>query len=173
MRLIIILVAAAALCAAQSYDIVLHGGRVIDPESGLDAVRDVAINGGKIRAISSKPLAGRRVIDAKNLVIAPGFIDLHWQGRDPGSDLYEAMDGVTASFELGIGVPDVDEHYKSIEGKSAIHHGAAVGHPGVRMKVLGDTGEFLPADRAISTAVDGRTTPFAVDGRFRIADPEI
>jgi N-acyl-D-aspartate/D-glutamate deacylase len=150
MRLFL-LIAAATLCYAQPYEIVLKGGRVIDPESGLDAIRDVGISGGKVRDVSASPLEGRRVIDATNLVVAPGFIDLHWHGRDPGSDLYEAMDGVTASFELEIGVPDIDEYYKGLEGRSAIHHGAAIGHPGVRMKVLGDTGDFLPADRAVST----------------------
>jgi N-acyl-D-aspartate/D-glutamate deacylase len=142
---------AVGLGSAQTYDVVLQGGRVIDPESKLDAVRHVGLTGNKIRAISAAPLKGKRVIDARGLVVAPGFIDLHWHGQDPKSDVYEAMDGVTASFELEIGVPDIDAFYAAREGRSMIHHGAAIGHPGIRMKVMGDSGDFLPADKAIAT----------------------
>lgn len=150
MRSILLLFAVAAAWG-QQYDVVLKGGRVIDPESGLDAVRDVGIAGGKVRAVSATALVGKRVIDAKGLVVAPGFIDLHWHGREPGTDAYEAMDGVTASFELEIGVPDIDDYYKGLEGRSMIHHGASIGHAPVRMQVMGDSGAFLPADKAITT----------------------
>src|SRR5947207_36701 len=67
---------------AAEFDIVLAGGRVMDPESNTDAVRYVGIRGNKIAAISASPLRGRTVIDAKGLVIAPGFIDLHSHGQD-------------------------------------------------------------------------------------------
>ncbi len=150
MRFAILLLAAVAGWG-QTFDIVINGGRVIDPESGLDGVRSVGITAGKVRAISATPLQGRRIIDGKGLVVAPGFIDLHWHGRDPASDAYEAMDGVTASFELEIGVPDIDAYYASIQGRSMIHHGAAIGHAPVRMQVMGDSGDFLPADKAITT----------------------
>ncbi|HKR85669.1 MAG TPA: hypothetical protein VJS37_16035, partial [Terriglobales bacterium] len=66
----------------QTYDVVIRGGRVLDPETGLDAVRDVAITGSKIVAISPAPLTGSRTIDAHGLVVAPGFIDLHQHGQD-------------------------------------------------------------------------------------------
>jgi len=56
----------------------------MDPESGLDAVRSVGIRGGKIAAISTSPLAGKQTIDAKGLVVAPGFIDLHEHGKSRG-----------------------------------------------------------------------------------------
>ncbi len=158
MRYTILLLAAAAL-HAQTFDIVLKGGRVIDPESGLDVVRNVGIAGGTIKAVSASALSGKRVIDARGLIVAPGFIDLHFHGREPASDVYEAMDGVTASFELEIGVPDVDEYYSHREGRSMIHHGAAIGHPGVRMQVMGDSGDFVPADKAINTpATDEQIT---------------
>lgn len=133
---------------AQPYDVVIRGARVIDPESKLDAVRDVAVRGAKIAAISISPLTGKRMIEARGLVLTPGFIDLHWHGVDPASDPYELKDGVTSSLELEIGVADVDKYYKSREGKSLIHHGAAAGHTPVRMEVMGDSGDFLPADKA-------------------------
>jgi N-acyl-D-aspartate/D-glutamate deacylase len=56
---------------------------VIDPESGLDAVRDVGIRAGAIRAITATPLAGRTRVDARGLVVAPGFIDLHQHAHTP------------------------------------------------------------------------------------------
>src|SRR4030095_9565669 len=62
---------------AQTFDLVIANGRVLDPESGLDAVRNIGVTNRKIAAISSSQLTGRRTIDAKGLVVAPGFIDLH------------------------------------------------------------------------------------------------
>ena len=63
--------------SAASYDTVIANGRVMDPDTGLDAVRNLGIADGRIAAISSKRLTGRRTIDAHGLVVAPGFIDLH------------------------------------------------------------------------------------------------
>jgi N-acyl-D-aspartate/D-glutamate deacylase len=145
----LLLLALTALAAlAQPYDLVIRGGRVIDPESGLDARRDVGIRGSKVAALSTTPLRGTRTIDASGLVVAPGFIDLHWHGLEPASDRFEILDGVTSSFELEIGVADVAAYYRAREGRSLIHHGAAAGHPPIRMQVLGDSGDFLPADKA-------------------------
>src|ERR1041384_5597634 len=70
------------LALSQSYDLVIQGGRVIDPETGLDAVRNVGISQGRIKKISAESLDGKRVISAKGLVVAPGFIDLHQHGQD-------------------------------------------------------------------------------------------
>lgn len=135
------------LASAQSFDLVIANGRVMDPESGLDAVRNVGISDGKVQQITAASIQGKRTIDARGLVVAPGFIDLHWHGVDPASDTYEAMDGVTASFELEIGTADVDAWYKRRAGRSLINHGVAAGHAPIRMKVLGDSGDFLPADK--------------------------
>lgn len=129
---------ASLVMSTQTFDTVIANGRVIDPESGLDAVRFVGISGSKIRAISTTPLQGKTTIDAKGLIVAPGFVDLHWHGLDPASDRYEAMDGVTASFELEIGVADVDKAYSARQGRSLIHHGFAAGHPAARMIALGE-----------------------------------
>src|SRR5262245_61244101 len=63
--------------AAAVYDVVVSGGRVIDPASGLDEIRSVGIANGVIRAVSAQRLNGRTTIDASGLVVAPGFIDLH------------------------------------------------------------------------------------------------
>ncbi|MFO1318092.1 MAG: amidohydrolase family protein [Burkholderiales bacterium] len=136
---------ALAQDGAERFDLVIANGRVMDPESGLDAIRHVGVKGGVIRALSAAPLQGDRVVDAAGLVVAPGFIDLHWHGVRPESHRYQAMDGVTASFELEVGVADVDRWYAERAGREPIHYGVAVGHIPVRMAVKRDAGEFLPS----------------------------
>jgi N-acyl-D-aspartate/D-glutamate deacylase len=133
---------------AGSYDLVLAGGRVIDPESGLDAVRHVGITGSSVRAISASPLQGRVTIDAAGLVVAPGFVDLHQHGQTSKDYQLKAADGVTSTFELEVGVADIDAWYAARSGQSAINYGASVGHVAVRMKVMGDPGAFLPSGPA-------------------------
>ncbi len=148
MLLIVLAFAWCSVSLAQPLDLAINNGRVIDPASGLDAVRNVGIRGGKVVSVGTGTLTAKRSIDAKGLIVAPGFIDLHWHGKDTSSDRYEAMDGVTASFELEIGTADVDGWYRAREGKSQIHHGVAAGHAPIRMQVMRDPGEFLPAGPA-------------------------
>jgi N-acyl-D-glutamate deacylase len=78
---------------AQEFDLVLTGGRVMDPETRLDSARNVGVRHGKIVRITNEPLKGRRTIDAKGLVVAPGFIDLHQHGQDLDSQRVKAFDG--------------------------------------------------------------------------------
>lgn len=144
---------------AQTHDIVIRNARVLDPETGLDAVRQVGVSAGKITAIAEGALTGRTVIDGTGLVLAPGFIDLHWHGIDLSSGRYELMDGVTTSLELEIGVADVPKYYAERAGKAFLNYGAAIGHPPTRMAVLGDQGEFLPSGPGASQ----RATPAQID----------
>lgn len=150
--LIALLVLQAAFpTIAQSrdeFDIVIANGRVMDPESNLGAVRNIGIRNGKIAAISSGPLRGRTMIDAKGLVVAPGFIDLHSHGQDDENYRYKARDGVTTALEMEVGVSPVAAWYAKREGKSLINFGATVGHIPAKMAVMKDTGEFLPRDNA-------------------------
>jgi N-acyl-D-aspartate/D-glutamate deacylase len=136
----------------QKYDEVIANGRVMDPESGLDAVRNVGISSGKIRAISSSPLQGKTSMDAKGLVVAPGFIDLHEHGQEPKNYQFQAHDGVTTSLELEVGTADVAGWYAKREGKSLINFGVSVGHIPVRMKVMHDPGGMLPTGDAAHRA---------------------
>ena len=135
------------------YDIVLNGGRVMDPESGRDEVANVGISGGTIQAVTNEPLEGRDSIDASGLVVAPGAIDMHSHGQDDENYRVQAMDGVTTALELEAGVLDIDDWYGEREGKTLINFGASVGHIPVRMKVMNDPGAMLPiADAAYSAA---------------------
>src|SRR6266851_5018499 len=132
----------------ESYDVVIANGRVMDPESGLDAVRNVGIRGGKIAVISTAPLEGKQTIDARSLVVSPGFIDLHQHGQDAENYAAKAADGVTTALELEVGVADVDRWYEEREGKALINYGASVGHIPVRMAVMHDPGGLLPSGDA-------------------------
>jgi N-acyl-D-aspartate/D-glutamate deacylase len=141
--------------AGENYDLVIANGRVMDPESGLDGVRNVGIRGGKVVALSEKPLTGNTFIDAKGLVVAPGFIDLHEHGQEPRNYQFQAHDGVTTSLELEAGTDDVEKWYAAREGKALINFGVSVGHIPVRMKVMHDPGGFLPT----GDAAYGAATP--------------
>ncbi|HYN80398.1 MAG TPA: amidohydrolase family protein [Gemmatimonadaceae bacterium] len=133
---------------ATEFDIVLANGRVMDPESNLDAIRHVGIRNGKIAAVSSRPLRGRTVVDARGLVVAPGFIDLHSHGQDDENYRFKARDGVTTALEMEVGASPVAAWYAHREGKSLVNFGATVGHIPVKMAVMKDTGRFLPRDNA-------------------------
>jgi N-acyl-D-aspartate/D-glutamate deacylase len=130
------------------YDLVILHGRVMDPESNLDAIRNIGISKGKIREISEKDLRGKQTIEAKGLVTAPGFIDLHEHGQEPRNYQLQARDGVTTSLELEAGTNDVDKWYAQRQGKALINFGVSVGHIPVRMRVMHDPGTFLPTGDA-------------------------
>jgi N-acyl-D-aspartate/D-glutamate deacylase len=150
--------------AAQQYDLVLEGGRVMDPETGLDAVRNVGIRDGKIARISSQALSGRRVIHAGRLVVAPGFIDLHQHAQDLASQRVKALDGVTVALELEIGAPDVAQFLKAKEGHSLIHYGTSASHVAARALVFGapiEAGGILPKS---GPATDQPATPEQIEG---------
>jgi N-acyl-D-aspartate/D-glutamate deacylase len=153
----------AAQQAVQQYDVVLEGGRVLDPETGLDAVRNVGIRDGKIVSISATPLSGRWVIHAAGLVVAPGFIDLHQHGQDIASQRVKAFDGVTTALEMEIGAPDVAEFLKSKEGRSLIHYGTTASHVAARALTFGaplPEGTILPKS---GPATDQPATPEQIE----------
>ncbi len=143
------------LLRAQTYDVVIVNGRVLDPESNLDAVRSVGITGRTIAAVSTERLTGRTTIDATGAIVVPGFIDLHAHGQ--AADVYKlrASDGVTTALELEVGAADIDGWYRQRESGQVINYGVSVGHIPVRMAVLRDPGAFLPtgagAHQAAST----------------------
>ena len=147
------------LSAAPEYDLVIRAGRVMDPESGTDAVRNVGLSGGKIAAVSTEALRGRATIDARGLVVAPGFIDLHAHGQNDENYALRAADGATTALELEIGTGDVDRFYAEREGTALVNFGASVGHVPVRMAVMGDPPVFLPpatARAATQAATDAQ-----------------
>jgi N-acyl-D-aspartate/D-glutamate deacylase len=139
----------------NDFDIVILNGRVIDPESSLDAVRDIGISQSKIQLITAKEITGNIVINAQGLVVAPGFIDIHQHGQDQENYRYKVMDGVTTALELELGTSDVDKWYNERENKAIINHGVSIGHIPLRMTIMHDPGGVTPVgDAAYRAATD-------------------
>jgi N-acyl-D-aspartate/D-glutamate deacylase len=125
-----------AAFAADTYDIVIKGGRVIDPASGRDEVADIGITGRSIAAISTAPLQGRRTLDAKGMVVSPGFIDLHAHAQNPKGEYYQLLDGVTTSMDMEIGTMPIADFFASLQGKALINFGASASHICARIEVM-------------------------------------
>ncbi|HVH67187.1 MAG TPA: amidohydrolase family protein [Gemmatimonadales bacterium] len=137
-------------------DRVILGGHVMDPASGLDAVRNVGLKDGRIAVMTTDAIVGRDTIDARGLVVAPGFIDLHTHGQTPETYRFQALDGVTTSLELELGTADVPAWYRERSAGELINYGASIGHIKVRMAVMHDSGTVMPVS----------------DGAYRAATPE-
>ncbi len=152
MRLMMAVLVLACVARTQEFDVVIANGRVMDPASGLDSVRQIGIRGGKVAAISPGALRGRTMLDAKGLIVAPGFIDLHSHGQTPENYAFKAMDGVTTALEMEVGVAPVSAWYASRQGKARINFGASSGHLPARMAVMHDGGGLLPRDKAVERA---------------------
>lgn len=118
------------------FDTVIQGGRVMDPESGLDAVMNVGIRDGVIRAVSENTLEGYTTIDADGLVVAPGFIDLDTYAR---LARFQVTDGVTSMFDIRNGTADVDAWYAEHRDRMPIHYGVGIGLRPIQDQLIGET----------------------------------
>jgi len=151
---------------AQAYDIVVEGGRVIDPETSLDAIRNVGIQADRIAAISEFPLDGKLVINAKGKVVSPGFIDLHAHGQALGDMRMQVMQGVTTVLELESGVLPIGQWYSLLEQQQTpINYGAASAWTFARIAAFTNTDPSpTPAYFQDAQKLD--------EWRFDIASPE-
>jgi cytosine/adenosine deaminase-related metal-dependent hydrolase len=106
--------------------LVISGGRVVDPASGMDAIGDVVVLDGQISAVGTGLGSAERVIDATGLVVAPGFIDLHAHGQSIPADRMQAFDGVTTTLDLEAGILPVASWYRrqAVRGR-VLNYGAA------------------------------------------------
>ena len=118
----------------------------MDPESKLDAVRNIGLRDGRIAFITREAIRGRDTIDARGLVVAPGFIDIHAHGQTAETYRFYSLDGVTTTLELELGTSDVDAWYRERSAGQRINYGVSIGHIKVRMAVTGDSGTFMPLD---------------------------
>ena len=144
------------ITAPPVYDRVILGGRVMDPASGLDAVRNIGLQDGRIAVITTDPILGRDTVDARGLVVAPGFIDLHAHGQTAETYRFYALDGVTTALELELGTADVAAWYRERGAGEPINYGVSIGHIKVRMAVMHDSGTVMPVG----------------DGAYRAASPD-
>jgi N-acyl-D-aspartate/D-glutamate deacylase len=170
---------ASAANAQEAYDIVISGGRVMDPETGLNAVRNIGIRGQSVVAISERPLSGSTEVDASGLVVSPGFIDLHAHGQSARANEFQAMDGVTTALELEAGVPDIPMFLAMREGDAVLNYGASISHGALRTWSMPEhaeeinriVGEIGASGEISSDVVDAFFNVIAA-GRYKELDPE-
>ena len=122
------------------FDVVILNGRVIDPETNFDAVRNVGILDGKIALITEEGISGKETVDASGKVVSPGFIDIHAHGQNIGDYRMQAMQGVTTMLELESGVLPIKAWYDSQAQKNLpLNYGAASGWTYARIATFSDT----------------------------------
>ena len=158
--------AAAIPAAAQDYDLVILNGRVMDPETGFDAIANVGVQDGKVAVITADAITGRETVDATGQVVAPGFIDLHAHGQNIGDYRMQAMQGVTTMLELESGVLPISEWYDAQGTKKLpINYGAAAAWTYARIATF--SGKPPEATAAYFQDAQGRS-----DWKMNIATPE-
>jgi N-acyl-D-glutamate deacylase len=140
---LIIMLGAAASCstapdstAPETYDVVINNGRVMDPETNFDGVRNVGIKDGKIVAITEQTISGNETIDASGHVVAPGFIEGHQHATDPFSRKVNLRDGLTTQMDFEAGAGDIATWYANAEGKTQSNYGMVVLATLARVSVL-------------------------------------
>jgi N-acyl-D-aspartate/D-glutamate deacylase len=111
----------------KTYDVVIAGGRVINPETKLDQVGlNVAIQDGKIALVTDKVLKGKRVIDATGLVVSPGFIDNLSYDPNPVGVWNKIADGVTTNIAMHGGTTSPEKWYPYyVRNKTPVNFGAS------------------------------------------------
>lgn len=152
------------------YDIAINNGRVIDPETGLDAQRNIGIRHGKIATITGKEITAQRAIDARGKIVAPGFIDTHVHAPDlPLNQRMLARDGVTTALDLENGAYPFARWYARLEGNSYINFGASVSSIAVREALANPAYNSITGSSAIDLFKDAERSNFSkawVDTRF-------
>ncbi len=145
--LVIALLVAPVETSGADFDVVILNGRVMDPETKLDAPRHVGIRNGRIAAITEQSIEGAETIDATGHVVTAGFIDTHHHGAGNLWGVKVGLrDGVTSPMDLELGTINVDAWYAEREGRWPVNFGAAASHEFHRMRVLDGMPLESPAD---------------------------
>ncbi|MDX2347376.1 MAG: hypothetical protein QNK38_00815, partial [Nitrospirota bacterium] len=131
-----LLLAIAGTTQAQDCDVAIMNGRVMDPETNFDGVRNVCIKGDRIAAITEDVISGAEKIDASGHVVAPGFINTHSHSFAPFDQKMMAHDGTTTILDTEGGSADVNLFYAKYEGNSFLNFGMGMGHEEIRRVVM-------------------------------------
>jgi hypothetical protein len=121
----------------SGWEVVLRGGRVVDPESGRDGVADVAIAEGRVAAVGTRLGPARDELDVAGLVVTAGFVDLHSHVNDVGGLWLQALDGVTTALELEAGAVPVAAAYRRAAARGRpVNYGFATSWAQARMQAV-------------------------------------
>jgi dihydroorotase len=161
----------AAAAQASRYDLLIRGGRVIDPSVHLDGVRDVAISGGRIAAVEPAIAANAAdVIDARGKLVVPGLIDIHTHtGRSAEGPGLVLRDGVTGWIDAGSQGADGIEPIVAV-ARSSPQPGRVlvnIGRGGILQG--GDTMDLSRADVAAARAAIEKHRDYIVGVKARLS----
>ena len=156
---------------AQTYELIIKGGRVIDPSIRLDAIRDVAVAGNRIAAVEATIMAAAaETIDARGKLVVPGFIDIHTHAaRTPGGPALCLADGVTGWVDAGsLGADRIADTIAV--AKSAPQQGRVLINIG-RAGILpdGDTMDLTRADVGAAKDAIAKNRAFIVGVKVRVS----
>src|SRR5687768_13518235 len=130
-------------------DLLLRGGRVIDPGTGTDEVRDLLVRDGRV-ADPATAAEDVEVLDVTGLVVGPGFVDLHSHVHTVAGQRLQAFDGVTTALDLESGLMPLDRAYRqAAEEGRPLHYGFSASWGGARAQVLAG----IEQDATITTAM--------------------
>ena len=147
----------AGLPADTEFDLVILNGRVIDPETNFDGIRNVGVKDGRIAIITEEAISGKETVDATGKIVAPGFIDTHFHFQTQIGYSLGLRDGLTSSmdFEMGCAGSYIDRWYKDRAGVTQANYGIAVSHEFARaMFIDGSDG----ADYLVNGPIAALTT---------------
>jgi dihydroorotase len=161
----------ASTGAAGPFDLVVKGGRVVDPASGLDGVRDIGVRGGRIAAVARRlEPGGAQVVDAAGKVVTPGFVDIHTHlSSNPQGPALALADGVTSWIDAGTrGADNVGQAVAA--ARASVTPGRIlinIGRQGVRQ--AGDTMDLWLADVGAARAALEANREFVVGVKARLS----
>lgn len=139
-------------------DLLLRGGRVVDPASGTDEVRDVLVQDGRVAQVGADLAAPEHadVLDVAGLVVGPGFVDLHSHVHTVAGQRLQAFDGVTTALDLESGLMPLERAYRqAAEEGRPLHYGFSASWGGARAQVLAG----IDQDASITTAMSMLSNP--------------
>ncbi len=136
------------LPASTEFDVVILNGRVVDPETNFDGIRNVGIKDGRIALITEEDISGKETIDATDQVVAPGFIDTHFHWQQMLGYKLGVRDGLTSNLDIELGCvgTKVDQWYADRAGKSPANYGTGSSHELARAAVLDGSDPYSDID---------------------------